>query len=247
MEMPNLRKTVQIRGNMRFYTYPPNGVEWDWVLRNIKQNPLPCNHEIIDIGIYDLLKPPYQHSQDKLDKWSSIECDGWKVVPDCPDIQGEFKQEVDYDNVEYSWELLTQYFNPEDEHHLPVIQSHYQNLNSFQQYIKQFKELYGEHDKIAIGSICKADDNRIAVKMLKIARREFPDSWIHAFGLRFKQFFKARHLIDSYDSMAWTFPRGSGRGSCKNQAERIQFFQDYINRLEEVMMPYNNEQARLKF
>lgn len=230
----------------RFYSYPPIECNHPWVLRNIKQKPIPCTHEIVDIGIYDLLKTPEDgHSDDKLKKWMELKTTGWKVVPDCPDLEGEFKLEVICDNVAYSKELLSEFYDPNDFTHLPVIQSHYQDLTSFKQYINWFKTKYGIVDKIAIGSICKADNHDIGVKMLKIARREFPDSWIHAFGLRFQQFKRAYHLIDSYDSTSWTFPRDSGRSSCRNKEERIQFFYDYMKRIEEVTFPINKEQGVL--
>jgi len=230
----------------RFYSYPPVECEHPWVLRNIKQKPIPCSHEIVDIGIYDLLKDPDGgHSDEKLMKWKELETLGWKVVPDCPDLEGEFKMEVICDNTSYSWELLTQLYNPDDPSHLPVIQSHYENIESFKEYIERFKAKYGVVDKIAIGSICKADNHNIGVKMLKIARREFPNTWIHAFGLRFQQFKKAYNLIDSFDSTSWTFPRDSGRSSCKNKEERIQFFHDYMRRVEEVTFPINKEQGVL--
>jgi len=229
----------------RFYTYPPTECKWQWILRNIKQKPIPCTHEIVDIGIYDLLKPPYQHSKEKLEKWKSLQTKGWKVVPDCPDLQGEFNQEINFDNVEYSWELLTKLYNPKDITHLPVVQSHYQQIKSFKDYIKRFKEKYGVVDKVAIGSICKADDHDVGIKMLKIARREFPESWIHAFGLRFQQFKRAYDLIDSYDSTSWTFPRDSGRSSCRNKEERIEYFFDYVQRINEVTYPINKYQGVL--
>jgi hypothetical protein len=71
----------------RFYTYPPVECEWPWILRNIKQKAIPNTHEIVDIGIYDLLNPPYRHSNDKLQKLDKLETKGWKVVPDCPDLK----------------------------------------------------------------------------------------------------------------------------------------------------------------
>jgi hypothetical protein len=190
-------------------------------------------HEIVDIGIYDLLKPPHQHSKEKLRAWERLETGGWKVVPDCPDLQGEFGISEAEDNLEYSMQLLDKYYTPEDPHHLAVIQSHYQNIRSFRDSIAYFKDTYGVPDKLAVGSICKADDNMLAVRMLKIIRREFPDTWIHAFGLRFQQFRKAYKFIDSYDSTSWTFPRSSGRPSCKNKAMRIEYFWEYVDCLKQ--------------
>lgn len=216
------------------------------MLRNIKQKPQgDCLHEIVDIGIYDLLKPPHQHSKDKLEKWIELRTKGWKVVPDCPDLQGEFGRVVDFDNVVYSWELLGEYYDPDDPHHLPVLQSHYQDIQSFRDYIEQFKDVYGVVDKVAIGSIYKADDHDIGVGMLKIARREFPEAWIHAFGLRFQQLKRGFKYIDSFDSTSWTFPRTSGRGSCRNKEERISYFFDYIRRLEMVNVHLHEGQGVL--
>ncbi len=218
----------------RFYTYPPVECEWPWILRNIKQKSMPCRHEIVDIGIYDLFKHPFAHSNEKLKKWELLRTGGWKVVPDCPDIEGEFDVEWGGDNLEYSWELLCEYYIPSNQSHMPVLQSYYENIKSFQGYIKRFKKKYGVVDKVAVGSISKVNDHDLGVKMLKIARREFPKTWIHAFGLRFHQFKRVYSLIDSYDSTSWTFPRTSGRSSCKNKVERIEFFWDYVNRINLV-------------
>lgn len=74
----------------RFYANPPRECEWPWVLRNIKEKSQPqAKHEIIDIGIYDLMDPPHRHTREKLQKWENLEPAGWKVVPDCPDLHGE--------------------------------------------------------------------------------------------------------------------------------------------------------------
>jgi len=96
-------------------------------------------------------------------------------------------------------------------------------MESLRRYIRKFKNKYGVVDKIAVGSICKLDDNKLGVRMLKEVRQAFYSSWIHAFGLRLVQFKKAFLFLDSFDSTAWTFPRKPGRGTCKNKNERVQF------------------------
>jgi hypothetical protein len=234
----------------RFYSYPLLDCQYPWILRNIKQKPQQhAKHEIVDIGIYDLLKPPYTHSDEKLIQWEKLKTDGWKVVPDCPDLKGEFNVDgAPYDNTEYSFKLLKRYYNPEDKSHLPVIQSKFQDIDSLNEYIINFKEYYNSiserkyPEKIAIGSICKIRHHTTGVRMLKVIRDEFPKSWIHAFGLNMVQFkMGGKNYINSFDSMSWTFPRAHGeliktrgRGPCKNNKERNEFFDAYILRLEEL-------------
>lgn len=241
-------KVTQKQGFQRFYSYPPAECDHPWILRKIGEKEIPHQHEIVDIGIYDLLKTEgHKHTETKLKNWERLETDGWKVVPDCPDLEGEFNQPINFDTVEYSRSLLTKYFNPNISSHLPVIQSHYEDLKSFKNYIRWFKDNYGEHDKIAVGSICKAGNGRIAVRMLKITRREFPNSWIHAFGLKFKHFIKVRQMINSFDSTGWTRDiEESSKSSAKNKMERIHYFNKYINRLNEVMYAYNANQTKLE-
>jgi len=117
----------------RFYAYPPG--DWPWVLRNIKQEAKEGTiHEIVDIGIYDLLKDPFSHSDTKLKNWVKIKPNGWKVVPDYPDIYGEFncKEAKSFENTELSWELLQKYYDPNDPTHMPVIQSKFGDMKSLE-------------------------------------------------------------------------------------------------------------------
>lgn len=244
----------------RFYTYPPVECEWKWVLRNIKQVPQEnAVHEIVDIGIYDLLKPPYHYSEERLEKWKELKTEGWKVVPDFPDISNEFnidpfRELFDtlpvtpttiktfnflrnnvIDSTRYSWELLTTLYDPTDEHQLPVIQSSYGDLNSLKRYCNDFREKYGEPEKIAIGSVCKLNNVKKSTELIKECRNQFPNAWIHVFGLRLNHLRHVYKYIDSYDSTAWTFPRQSGRPSCRNYKERIQYFWEYIDRVNEIL------------
>lgn len=231
--------------NPRFYTNPP--IVWPWLMVNIKQLAVlkkwNYNHCIVDCGIYDLLKPPYRHSDNKLRKWKSLEVkNGWKVVPDCPSLFYEHGIDTGYNNTDYSRELM-ELFDPEDSTQLPIIQLTIKKgsdsyKQSVREYTRWFKQEYGQHPIIGVGSVCKAGNKEMVHWIIKFLRKEFKDSWLHAFGLKMNHYPVVKHLIDSFDSMSWTFPRshkyGRGIGSCKNGNERKQFFQDYVERLEEL-------------
>jgi len=213
----------------RFYTYPPFALKWKWILRKIYDMPQPLAlHEIVDIGIYDLLNEPYYHSKEKIKDWKKLKTDGWKVVPDIPDIQGEFDAPVDYDNTELSWELLIDLYDPLDVHQMPVIQSRFKDVNSLECYCDKFIREYGQVDKIGVGSLCKMDNIAIATEMLQLVRNKFPDAWMHVFGLRWYHMRKNINIVDSYDTMAWTLPRGKGRPSCP-RGKREQYFIEYLD------------------
>lgn len=225
-----------LHNTLRFYTYAPEVTKWPWSLRNIKQKPRPDTwHEIVDIAIYDLLKSEsHKHDNDKLKAWKNLELKGWKVVPDCPDLNGEFGLNVDFDNVEYTKELQHDLYDPEDPHQLPVIQSNYGSLKSLISYCNWFKKEFGSPSKLAVGSVCKMDSKHISQKLLREVRRQFPSSWIHAFGLRMGHIKGVLGVIDSFDSTSWTFPRTGGRPTCKNKAMCLDYFWEYITRLEEI-------------
>lgn len=224
----------------RFYTFPPFKTEYPHILRNMKQHKRKVAlHEIVDIGIYDLLEPPYVHDEDKLRRWNRIKTDGWKVVPDCPDIKGEFGIDPHYDTIRYSKYLMKKYYNPNNRKHLPVMQTYWKDNDSLMDYIGWFKKLYGIPDKVGLGGVCKLNPNA-SIEQCKIMGEEFPDSWVHAFGLRFRALKEAKHYIDSFDTMSWTFkPRiVNGKRVCvmaNNNEERREFFWYYINKINEEL------------
>lgn len=232
----NVKKTKTRREkergmSRRFYTYS-RVVEYPWVMRNIKQKALVGTvHEIVDCGINDLLRDPYTHSMEKLRKWKTLEPNGWKVVPDCPDIKKEFNVKTDIDNVEYSKKLMRTLYRPEIESHLPVIQGYYHNPESFRDYGEWILREFGVPGKIGVGTVCKASDKQAVEKTFRFTRRLFPGAWVHAFGLRLQHFEAVYPYINSWDSMSWTFPRGPGRSS-RSKLERTQYFADYIKAVE---------------
>lgn len=223
-----------MREKPRFYTKPPVK-KYNWILVNIKDAHLLKRfihaHSIIDCGIHDLLKPPFRHSVERLETWASLETDGWKVVPDSPDLYGEFNLKAGIDNMDYSKQLLEEYYNPADESHLPVIQGHYHDPSSFVRYGKWFIEKFGTPAKIGIGTVCKAGSKARVQETVSGIRQLFPEAWIHVFGLRLHHLPGMSNLIDSFDSMSWTFPRGRGRASCRNKEDRERYFFEYLNTL----------------
>ena len=217
----------------RFYAYPPKECEWPFILRNINEKPYPCKHEIVDIKVYDLVKHPHRHSKEKLGRWETIETDGWKVVPDCPDFKGENVsscQDWDIDPIEYSHELLEKYYT-DPISQMPVIQTLANDLTSLNDYCNYFKKEYDHPKQLAVsGSICRVNNLDFVYRGVKLVRRHFPDSWIHLFAPRLHHIRKLYPLIESFDSSCWTFPRigNQGMASCKAH-ERVEYFWNYVD------------------
>jgi hypothetical protein len=117
---------------------------------------------------------------------------------------------------------------------LPVIQGRYLNKFSFLESAKQLHDLIGDYPQVAIGTVCKCQNLDFIEYCCKVARRFFPKSWIHAFGLTLTALPRVKHLINSFDSMAWTFPNVKGGHSCKNLKERRLYFHRYLGRLKEL-------------
>lgn len=221
--------------NIRFYTYPPNGIKWNYILRNIKQKPHICKHEIVDVGIYDLLKPPYNYSISRLNEWRKLIVNGWKIVPDMPDLVNEFKIDLDgFDNVELTKKLHLEFYDPSNKRLLPVAQSEFGNIKSLNEYLSWFKDMYGDIDKIALAGV-KFGDKQHVINCCRLVKEYFPDTYIHALGLKLSHVRHVYEYIDSYDSTAWSYGRNGYNWSCKNKVECIKFFNMYIDRLNYIL------------
>ena len=125
---------------------------------------------------------------------------------------------------------------------LPSIQSRYLNRFSFFESCKRMKQLIGDYPRVAIGTVCKTNNIKFIEYCAKVARKFFPKSKIHAFGLTITALPKIHRVIDSWDSLAYSFIRGrrvdnKGRkkARCLNNKERVEFFYAYIDRINEIL------------
>lgn len=118
--------------------------------------------------------------------------------------------------------------------YLPVIQSRYLDKFSFIECADKLSTMLGDYPQVAIGTVCKCKDMDFILYCCQVARKFFPNSWIHAFGLTLNALPKVKRYINSFDSMAWTFPRTHGSHSCKNKHERKQYFETYLKKVLNV-------------
>jgi len=229
---------------VRFYSLPPE--TYPYLLVNRKNYRIlfqrKFKHAIVDCGVMDFVKNNVkEYPKSFLDGW------GWKakelqniwhekvwfVIPDYPDDYnpGQFG-----DNVSKTLKNIERYLSEAPNvNWLPVIQSRHLNKFSFLESVNLTHSLIGDYPRVAIGTVCKTRNIDFMVYCCQTARKFFPKSWLHAFGLTLSALPKVQSYINSFDSMAWTFPRESGNPSCKNNRERLQYFNAYMKRLKQVL------------
>ena len=230
---------------IRFYTLPPSGVEWPYLLvnpRNYKELfRRSFSHAILDSGVLIFVDPEIKdypcwflkEYPFKARILTNVFGDKlWVTIPDLPDDYnpGQFG-----DNVEKTLERIEEFLAFEGVNWLPVIQSRYLNRFSFLESCKRTRDIIGNYPRVAIGTVCKCRNLDFIEYCCVTARRFFPKSWIHAFGLTLHALPRIVGVINSFDSLAYSFPRNPGGHSCKNQAERVQFFHAYIDRVNQIL------------
>jgi len=173
----------------------------------------------------------------------------WVTIPDHPD---DYHMQFKGANVEKTLRNVEEFLTVDGVNWLVPLQSQFLNPFSFAESCQRTKELIGDYPRIAIGTVCKTRNLKFIAYCCRMARRIFPDSHIHAFGLTLRALPRVipllsswdslaadpggrRLWLDSWDSDAYTFPRGQGRGSCKNEKERVLFFYAYIQRIKEIL------------
>ena len=156
----------------------------------------------------------------------------WVTIPDYPDDinPGKFG-----DNVKKTVENIEEFISIDGVNWLISLQSRYLNIFTFTEAIQAVKDRVGDYPRIAIGTVCKTNKLSFITKSCKLARKHFPHSHLHAFGLTLTALPKLVSVLDSFDSTAWTFPRKPGRGMCSTKEERIEYFYEYLKRIKELV------------
>jgi hypothetical protein len=203
---------------MRFYTNPPKDYGYPYFMLNPKYTQRllkeDFKHAILDCGIEIFNKLEVKNYPEKfLDKWKATAlkfsdlCGSdrlWVVIPDyCDDLlPGSLG-----DNVGKTLENIEGFITVDKVSWVVSLQARYRNPFSFAEAVQGVHDLIGKYPRIAIGTICKTRKISFIEQSCKFARRHFPDSRIHGFGLTLSALPKVLDSLDSFDSMAWCFPR----------------------------------------
>ena len=259
---------------IRFYTLPPNGVEYPYLLVNprtyrqlFKRKFI---HAILDCGVEIFrFSDRTEYPKSFLKNWKYkakylTEIFGdrlWVTIPDYPD---DLARQFNGINVEKTLRNVEEFISFDGVNWLVPLQSQFLNPLSFFESCQKTKELIGDYPYIAIGTVCKTNKLKFIEYCCKVARKFFPKSHIHAFGLTLRALPRVirtlsswdssvpnqrmklwrRQLLDSFDSLAYTFNiNGYGNLRAKNMSERIKYFHAYIKRINEILNTLNTRRA----
>jgi len=233
---------------IRFYTLPPRGVEWPYLLVNCRNYrelfKRRFEHAILDTGVelfFDKLRlrgyPKWFLTmwRDLAKRLSKLfEGKLWVVIPDVPSDYhpSDWSNGL---NVELTLKNVEDFASIDGVDWVVVVQSRFDDLLSYYSSLKRTKEIVGDYPRIAIGTVCKTRNLRFIIEVCKATRTWFPKSHVHAFGLTLTALPMVAKYIDSWDSLAYTFPRERGGRSCKTQAERAEYFEKYLERVEQCL------------
>ncbi len=258
---------------IRYYTLPPKGIDYPWLFVNMRKYKLlfhySFEHAIVDSGVeyfFNHLRVKdyprsylawYKHKSKELSKIFGEDRIAI-VIPDYPDdYEKGLTYEDKMDNVDKTLRNIEDFISVDGVTWIPVIQSRLHDSYSFWDSAMRVREIVGDYPIVAVGTVCKSKNLSWIRWCLMNARRRFPNSWIHAFGLTLSAlrmvkrvvnsfdsqlwdsrrvlWKRARRLIDSFDSMSYSFPRRPGFPSAKNYETRIKYFYAYLHRIHEIL------------
>ncbi len=167
-----------------------------------------------------------------------------EVFVTCPDYCDDYYPKSlwindEITNIERTVQNVINYTGKYNVNWLISIQGWYKKPNSVLRCIKLYRE-YGiikEFNFFAVGNLCVESNKKIIYQTISLVRKELRNKRLHIFGLKLNVFPLVKHLIDSFDSMAWTRPvsrKLCANWSCKNKEERIRFFETWLNRLNQL-------------
>jgi len=212
---------------IKFFTLPPITIPYPYVLINLNHPQLKYIYKyyrnikevIIDSGIEIFRNPnikdyPPSHERKLVRCYHTIRNFVKNVYVTCPDYCDDYHPKSlwlsdNYTNIERTVDNVLYYTSKYDFNWLIPIQGHYKKPNSVFKCLKYYDK-YGIIDKFnyfAIGTLCIEPDIRIIIKTISNVRSILEkDKKLHVFGLKIKALKYVSHLIDSFDSMAWTRP-----------------------------------------
>jgi len=241
---------------MIFYTLPPIEIRYPYILLNanrpyisyIRRHHKWIKSVIIDSGVEIFRNPKIkEYPRDHLNKILGLynECkalgiNAYATIPDYPDdyhprnlwLSGKIT------NIERTVENVLKIT---DEHKhinwLIPIQGHYENPRSILKSIERYEEagILKKYSYFAIANLCTTRRINTIIKTCNLARLFLPDKRLHAFGISLKAAMRLKGIIDSFDSLAWTFPRKPGLASCRGEHERAIYFKNYLQRIKLVI------------
>jgi len=245
---------------VRFYTTPPYDVSYPYVLINaanpqvgyIRRHKKAVQSIIIDSGIEIFRNPtvkdyPSGHVYRMVKLYNKVKgivpnAEIYLTIPDyCDDYNPKalwLSDEIT--NIERTVQnvlLYTKKF-PHVSWLIPI-QGWNKQPKSIVRCIEQYKEhgILDRYDYFAVGNLCVEPDTKVIYETCRIARERLKGR-VHVFGLKLSALKYVAHLIDSFDSIAWTRPidpKLNANWSCKNSDERRRFFLAWLKRLDEVL------------
>jgi len=247
---------------VKFFTTPPR--PYPYYLLNARRPILThirsAEEVIIDSGVEIFRDPrvkdyPRNHVHGLIRLYSAVKAlvgnkPIYVTVPDYPDDYHpkSLWLSEDYTNIERTVDNVLKY--TEQYKWVPwliPIQGWNRKPESILRCVKLYRE-YGVIDRFeyfGIGNLCVEPDVEIIFRTCKLARDELRDKKIHVFGLKLNALKHVYHLIDSFDSMAWTRPVFARGHSCKTTEERIKYFEEWLKRYERIVRKAENKSLEL--
>ncbi len=237
---------------MRFFTLPPSGVYWPYVLINANRPERGLRYlrrwgrveaVIVDSGVEIFRDPsvrdyPPSHLERvaALYRIASLYArEVWAVAPDYPDDYHPRSLWVGgKTNIERTVESVTAAVDshPEVRWMIPV-QGHYMDAESLGRCVELYAEV-GILDRFGyfgVANLCTARSAGFVVRAVRYAASLLAGKRLHAFGIPLGAALRLEGVLHSFDSMAWTFPRERGRRSCGGARERERYFLEFVSRL----------------